>query len=161
MGRRFIRQIEMLAGDRGGIQSISWGVAGATMFLVGTLIGVELEGIAIGISMGCFLTLTPLLVLAGLLYNFQADPGSALPSFKTLLVLMILCWGALEILALGTYAFPWSNAGRLAFLLVISVAAAFLIFSQFIKPKNQASLPGEARAFISNENWSAHDAPAE
>jgi hypothetical protein len=143
MGRQLKRRIEIFAVNRGGLQSVAWGIAGAAIFLIGTFLGAGLDGIAIWILFAGFLTVTPLLVLAGLLYNFQADPGSALPSFKTLLTLMLLCWGALDILALGTFGFNWSNAGRLALLLVISALLAFLIFSQFIKPKNRELTPSD------------------
>lgn len=133
--RLFIRRIGSLTADR---VSMSWGMVGAAMFLAGTAIGAELDDIAIGIPFACFVVLTPFLLLAGLLYDFQTDSQSALPTFKTLLILMLVCWAALEIFALGAFAFEWSSVGRLVFLFVVSGAVALLIFSQFIKAKDQA-----------------------
>jgi hypothetical protein len=116
----------------------AWRVAGFAIFLTGLAIGLHLEGAAIGITLACFIVLSPLLVLAGLLYEFQSNPEPILPSFKTLLILMFLCWTALEIFALGALAFRWSNAIRVVLLLIMSGTIAWLIFSYLVKARSPA-----------------------
>ena len=151
MGPRLVRYISLIAADPVVMRSMRWGAAGAAMFLGGMIIGVTLDSIAIGIALAAFLVLTPLLVFAGLLYNFHSDSQSVLPSFRTLLIIMLVCWTSVEIFALGAFAFAWSGAARLAFLLVGSTAVAVLIFSQFVKPRDQARVPVLDEGLISHE----------
>jgi len=128
-----------------------WGAAGVGMFLGGTLIGVSFDGVAIGIALAGFLALTPLLVFAGLFYNFRDDAQSALPRFKTLLVIMLVCWASVDLFAVGAFAFAWSGVARLAFLLIGSAAVGFLIFMQFVKPHGRLQVPRLDEALISHE----------
>jgi hypothetical protein len=151
MGPRFVRYISLLTADPVVMRSMRWGIAGAATFLGGTIIGVTLDGLAIGITLAGFLVLTPLLVFAGLLYNFRSDSQSVLPSFKTLLIIMLVCWTSVEVFALGAFAFAWSGVARVAFLLISSAAVAFLIFSQFVKPREHARVPALDEGLISHE----------
>lgn len=148
---RFVRYANLMTADPVVMRSMRWGVIGAAMFLGGTIMGVTLDGVAIGITLAAFLVLTPLLVFAGLLYNFRSDSQSALPSFKTLLIIMLVCWTSVEVFALGAFAFAWSGTARMAFLLIGSAAVAFLIFSQFAKPRGQAPAPALDEGLISHE----------
>lgn len=142
MGWRFIRRVAPEIADRATPQSVAWGGAGVAIFLIGIMIGLRLEGVAVGISLASFVVLTPFLVLAGLFYDFQTNSRSALPTFRNLLTLVLFCWTALEIFALGAYAFSSSNVGRLILLVIMLGAVAFLIFSQFVRLKNAPPAPG-------------------
>ena len=138
MESRFLRKMRLMLADPVVMRSMRWGALGAATFLGGLTIGFTRDGIAIGIALGVFFGLTPLLVFAGLVYNFRSDSQSVLPSFKSLLIIMLLCWASVDVLALGAFAFAWSAAARLAFLLVSSASVAVLIFSQFVKPQDRA-----------------------
>jgi ABC-type transport system involved in cytochrome c biogenesis permease subunit len=133
-----VRRFRLSSFDRLTAPGTSWRIAGFGIFVIGIVIGARLEGLAIGLALVCFIVLTPLLVLAGLFYEFQSDPERVLPSFKTLLVLMFLCWVALEIFALGTLAFAASNVARLILLLMMAGAIALVIFSHLLKAKSPA-----------------------
>jgi hypothetical protein len=115
--------------------SIGWRIAGFGIFLLGLGIGTRLEGWAMAVALAAFIVLTPLLVLAGLFYEFQTEPNRILPGFKTLLLLMFLCWIALEIFALGTFAFGWSTIARLVLLVMMAGSIALVIFAQLLKLK--------------------------
>lgn len=141
MESRVLRRIRLVLADPVVMRSMRWGALGAATFLGGLALGVTRDGIAIGVTLGIFFGLTPLLVFAGLLYNFRSDSQSALPSFKSLLVIMLVCWASVDVLALGAFAFAWSASARLAFLLVSAVAIALLIFSQFVKPQDRSVTP--------------------
>jgi hypothetical protein len=142
MGWRFIRRVTPEIADRATPQSIAWGGAAVAIFLIGIMIGLRLEGVAVGISLAAFVVLTPFLVLAGLFYDFQTDSRSVLPTFRNLLTLVLFCWAALEIFALGAYTFSSSNVGRLILLLIMLGAVAFLIFSQFVRLRNTPPVAG-------------------
>jgi ABC-type transport system involved in cytochrome c biogenesis permease subunit len=118
--------------------STSWRIAGFGIFVIGVIVGARLEGLAVGLALVCFIVLTPLLILAGLFYEFQSDPERVLPSFKTLLVLMFLCWLALEIFALGTLTFAASNIARLILLVIMAGSIALVIFSHLLRTKSSA-----------------------
>jgi len=111
---------------------LAWGTLAVAIFVAGTIIGTRLEGVAAGLSLAGLVILTPFLVIAGLFYDPDAET-SVLPTFKALLGLILLCWTALEVFALGAFVFSWGYFGRVALLLVLSTAVAFLIFSRFAK----------------------------
>ena len=141
MELRLVRSINLLTADPVVMRSMRWGAVGVAMFLGGMIAGVTLDGLATGIALAAFLVLTPLLVFAGLLHSFRTDSRSALPSFRTLLIIMLVCWTSVEVFALGAFAFTWSGGARLAFLLVSSAAVASLIFAQFVKPRDHTPAP--------------------
>ena len=151
MQERLVRYIRLVTADPVVMRSMRWGAVGAAMFLGGMIMGVTLDGLTVGITLAGFLILTPLLVFAGLLYNFRGDSQSVLPSFKTLLVIMLVCWTSVEVFALGAFAFAWSGVARVAFLLISSAAVAFLIFSQFVKPRDHAVASALDEGLISPE----------
>ncbi len=115
-----------------------WRIAGFGIFLAGLMIGLRHEELAIGLALACFITLTPLLVLAALLYEFQTDSARVLPGFKALLILMLLSCAALEIFALGSLAFAWSSSARLVLLMMMAGAIALAIFSQAFTTRQPA-----------------------
>ncbi len=151
MGPRFVRYLQLLTADPVVFRSMRWGALGVAMFLGGTIVGVSFDGLAVGIALAGFLVLTPLLVFAGLLHNFRGDSQSALPSFKTLLVIMLVCWASIEFFALAAFALTWDSMARLSFLLVGSAAVGFLIFSQFAKPRGHLRNPISDDALLSHE----------
>jgi len=127
-----ISELRSMTADPVAARSVRWGAIGAGMFLGGIIVGVTLDGLAIGVALAGFVIVTPLLVFAGLLYNFRSDSESALPGFKALLVIMLVGWASVEVFALGAFAFAWSDIARWAFLLIGSAAVAFVIFAQFV-----------------------------
>ena len=130
-----ISELRYMTADPVVARSVRWGAVGAGMFLGGMIVGVRLDGLAIGVALASLVVVTPLLVFAGLLYNFHSDSDSALPRFKALLVIMLVGWASVEVFALGAFAFAWSDVARWSFLLIGSVAVAFLIFAQFVAPR--------------------------
>ena len=118
-----------------------WRVAGFGLFLIGLLIGARLDDLALALALGSFILLTPLLLLAALLYDFQMTPGRVLPGFKTLLILMLICVLALQVFALGTLAFASSIVARLALLLAMSGAVAWAIFAEITRANQPEPAP--------------------
>lgn len=117
----------------------AWRVAGFATFLGGVILGSKLQGAAIGLTLGCFIGFSPLLVVAGLLYEFQTETERRLPGFKTLLVLMLLCWTVLAVFALGTLALGWNAVARFLLLLMMAAAIAGLIFYRVAAPPKVTS----------------------
>jgi hypothetical protein len=146
-----ISDLRFMTADPAVARSVRWGAIGAGMFLGGMIVGVTMDDLAIGVALASFVIVTPLLVFAGLLYNFRGNSESALPRFKALLIIMLVGWASVELFALGAFAFAWSDIARWAFLLIGSVIVAFLIFAQFVAPQ----IVGSARAF--DDGGTPHD----
>jgi hypothetical protein len=109
-----------------------WRMAGFAIFLAGVILGAKLDNAA-SWALACFIVLSPLLVLAGLFYESPSETKRNLPSFRTLLILMLLCWTVLEVFALGTLVLGWNAVARFLLLLIMATAIAGLIFYHFAK----------------------------
>jgi hypothetical protein len=118
-----------------------WRMAGFGLFLVGLAVGAGLDDLALGLALASFIVLTPLLLLAALLYDFQTATVRVLPGFKTLLVLMLICALVLQIFALGTLAFASSTFARITLLLAMSGAIAWAIFAEIVRAKQPEPAP--------------------
>jgi hypothetical protein len=108
-----------------------------------------LDGLALALALASFIVLTPLLLLAALLYDFQTPPRRALPGFKTLLILMLVCAVVLQTFALGTFAFAASTVARLVMLLAMSAGIAWAIFAELTRARHPPQTPAEASPWIS------------